>query len=147
MVKVIFVDLDNVLCNYKKAYLEAIEKYPEQAYPQAQYKFFENLEPIPGAVEGINFLRNHFEVFILTRPSVRNPLNYTEKRIWVEENIDVGMCKRLILSYDKTVVRGDYLIDDNIHTGLFKPEWEHIHFGSEKFLTWDDVISYFELIR
>ena len=147
MVKIIYVDMDNTICNYKKAYLEALEKYPEQAYPQAQYKFFENLEPMEGAIDGINFLRSHFEVFLLTRPSVRNPLNYMEKRIWVEKNLGIGMCKRLIISYDKTLLRGDYLIDDNVHTGLFTPDWEHIHFGSENFPGWADVISHFELIR
>jgi len=93
MVKIIYVDMDNTICNYKKAYLEALEKYPEQAYPQAQYKFFENLEPMEGAIDGINFLRSHFEVFLLTRPSVRNPLNYMEKRIWVEK-ILVLVCVR-----------------------------------------------------
>ena len=140
----IYVDMDGVVANYYKAYREAISLYPEQAYPQAQYKFFENLEPIYGAIEAMRFLNKYFNVFLLTRPSFRNPLNYTEKRVWVEKYLGIDMCKKLMLAPDKTVVRGDFLIDDNVHTGLFEPEWEHIHFGSEKFPGWVSVISYLD---
>ena len=141
---ILLVDMDNVVCDYESAHLESIKKFPEMAYPQAQYKFFENLKPMPGAIDGIDFLRGHFKTFFLTRPSVKNPLNYTEKRIWIEENIDYEMCKNLILCYDKTMVRGDYLIDDNVHTGIYKPVWDHIHFGSDKFPGWTEIIEYFK---
>lgn len=50
--------------------------------------------------------------------------------------------KRLILSHHKNLNKGDYLIDDRTKNGVDKFEGEHIHFGTEKFLNWNDVTNY-----
>ena len=142
MKKILLIDQDDVMADFNGAAIEALARTPGIKYPQSQYKFFENLKPIPGAIETINKLREYFDVIILTRPSVINPLCYTEKRNWVENYFDFEMARNTVLAYDKTGQRGDFLIDDNIHTGRWEPEWEHIHFGSEEFLNWDLVFEY-----
>lgn len=53
-----------------------------------------------------------FEVFILTAPSVLNPLSYTEKRLRTEKHLGFEWCSHLILSPNKFLFKGAILIDD-----------------------------------
>ena len=131
--KIVYIDMDNTLCDFRTAYLKALVNNPTQKYPQSEYLFFLNLKPIPNAIEAYNWLKERFIVKILTRPSVRNPLCYTEKRAWVEKYLGLDECENLILCCDKTLLKGDYLIDDCDQEGLFEPEWEHVKFGTEEF--------------
>lgn len=142
MKDICYFDMDDTMCNFIKAYRTFILKDPRIIYPQSLPNFFENLEPIDGAIEAYHKLKEKYNVKILTRPSVHNPLCYTGKRIWVEKYLGFDECRNLILACDKTLLRGSYLIDDCEQTGLFKPEWEHIRYGSAKFLTWDEILKY-----
>ena len=136
--KRIFVDLDDVMCNFSKAYLE--KKSPECYYPQSDYGFFRNLEPIEDSIESYKILENHYDVWILTAPSIHNPLCYSEKREWVEKHLGFETCKKLIISPNKGLLKGDYLIDDNIHEGF---EGELLHFGyNKKFPDWKSILNY-----
>jgi 5'(3')-deoxyribonucleotidase len=111
----IYVDMDDTLCNFTGAYQLAKERFPMQAYPQAGVDFFRKLAPLSGAVEGIKELaRRGHDVWILTKPSVLNPLCYTEKRLWVEDHLGLSWCERLIISPDKSLLMGDILIDDQL---------------------------------
>jgi len=140
--EVVYVDMDDTICKFRDAAWKALHENPGNKWPQSQYKFFENLEPIPGAIDGVNKLKTKYRVYILTKPSVLNPLSYTEKRVWIEKHLGFEMCHSLILCPDKTIARGNYLIDDVPQSGHFIPEWEHIHFGTEKFPDWESVLNY-----
>ena len=87
MKKLLYVDMDDVLCDYTGAYEFYRKSAPNELYPQSVRGFFENLKPIEGTVEAINTLANNFDLYLLTTPSTRNPLCYTEKRIWVETHL------------------------------------------------------------
>ena len=115
----VYVDMDDVLCDWMGAYDEARERVPGQKYPQAQMDFFRKLKPLPHAIEGINIMkwRGH-DVWILTKPSYMNPLCYTEKRLWVEDHLGLEWCDRLILCPDKSLLKGDVLIDDTPWPGF-----------------------------
>jgi 5'(3')-deoxyribonucleotidase len=52
------------------------------------------------------------------------------------------MLEKLILCPDKSLVKGDYLIDDDIKHGQLTFEGEHIRFGSSNFPDWKSVIKY-----
>jgi 5'-nucleotidase len=139
---ILLVDQDDVLADFIGAAANSIRLNPAIKFPQCQYKFFENLKPIDDAIESINKLKEYYDVCILTRPSVFNPLCYTEKRVWIEMFLGFDTCRNLILACDKTMVMGDYLIDDNIQTGRFKPTWKHIHFGHGEFKNWKMITEY-----
>ena len=139
---ILLVDQDDVLADFMGAYTNSIRLNPGIKFPQCQYKFFENLEPLENALESIHILQEYYDVCILTRPSVHNPLCYTEKRVWIETHLGFEICVNLILCYDKTMIMGDYLVDDAVHTGRFKPVWEHIHFGYGQFKNWKLVTEY-----
>ena len=138
--------MDEVLCNYSKSFNYIKNNY-DVKYPQSHYGFFRNLEPMKDAIESANFLfqQDIFDVYILTAPSVHNPMCYTEKRVWVEEHLGMDFVQRLIISPNKGLNRGDYLIDDH-DTGRGQEGFQgkFIHFGYGDFKDWKDVMKYFK---
>lgn len=143
--KIIYVDMDDVLCNFSKALREQYT-FSQPKPHQSKAGFFQNLPPLTKALESFNFLNQQeiFEVYILTAPSVLNPKSYTEKRIWVEEHLGMECVQRLIISPNKGLNKGDYLIDDHIKgRGQEGFEGRLIHFGSTEFPDWMAVLAYF----
>lgn len=140
--KIVYVDLDGVLCNFFKAARKALQDNPTQRYPQSQWGFFLKLEEIPGAIEGFKKLQDHFDVWILTRPSIWNIGCYTEKAAWVLEHLGFDTLEKLILSCNKSLLKGDYLIDDMDGDGQPDFEGEWIRFGTSKFPDWKSVVEY-----
>ncbi len=134
----IFVDMDNTLCAYTQRFREKRAAQPEVLYPQSQYGFFANLDPLPGAIEAYKALEEAYEVYILTAPSYKNPLCYTEKRVWVERHLGLETTPNLIICQRKEMLMGDYLIDDH----AYDFQGELIHFGTDRFPDWAAVLSH-----
>lgn len=139
---ILYVDMDDTICDYKGAFTRDINKFSNNKFPQSRWGFFANLEPIEGAIETLHELMEDFDVWILTRPSYLNPLSYTEKRIWVEKYFGIEFCKKLILCSDKSLLRGDYLVDDSSLCGQPEFEGEWIQYGVENYDTWEKVKTY-----
>ena len=137
--KKLYIDMDDTICDFSGRFIEHIKNEPGIKWPQSQYGFFVNLDPLPGAIEAVKELEKHYDVYILTRPSVFNPLCYTEKRVWIEKWLGIDMCHKLMLVPDKVLVPGDYLIDDADWSGF---KGEHIWFRTEKFPNWKAVLEY-----
>lgn len=142
-----FVDMDNVLCDFVKSYLEWKQEHPEITYPQSQFGFFSNLSPVEGAIEAFNKLDSKFDVYILTRPSVYNLMCYTEKADWVKRHLGFQFLEKLIIMCDKSMVKaeGAYLIDDDTQAGQLEFEGEFIHFKTDKFPSWEVTLKYLGL--
>lgn len=140
MKKRIYIDMDNTLCDFqsKSDEMKANSKGTLR-YPQSQYGFFTSLEPLPDALAAYRKLEEHFEVYILTAPSHRNPLCYTEKRVWVEQHLGLETTKNLIICKRKGLLRGDFLIDDHAYPEF---EGEQLLFGQAPFETWQKVLTY-----
>ena len=135
--EIVYVDMDDTICDWRCAYDKALKDYPEQKYPQAVMDFFRKLKPIPGAIEGFLKLTDvGYDVWILTRPSYMNPLCYTEKRLWVEDHLGIEWTQKLIISPDKALLKGDWLIDDYPWPGF---EGKQILYGSKEYPNWDAV--------
>lgn len=133
----IYIDMDDTICDFFGAAATAVIKTPEIAYPQSQYGFFTNLRPISGAVGAVLLLSKSYDIWFATRPSYENPLCYTEKRVWIEKHFGLEWCKKLIIIPDKSLLKGDILIDDTIWSGF---EGEQIHFGTAEFPNWEAVL-------
>lgn len=73
---IVYIDMDDVLCDYTGAHQKALQANHDIKYPQSQYGFFTNLAPNTGAVETVKALiqSTEYEPHILTAPSTRNPL-------------------------------------------------------------------------
>merc|ERR1711991_554908 len=77
---------------------------------------------MPGAIDGFNKL--------------------SEKYDWVVGNLMPHAYKRLILSHNKHLNAGDYLIDDRLANGAGRFKGELLQFGTEKFPDWDSILNY-----
>ena len=85
-------------------------------------------------------------MYILTAPSVRNPSSYTEKRLWVEEHLGLGAAYKLIISPNKGLNLGHYLIDDYTKgKGQENFEGRLLQFGSAEYPDWISIRRFFEL--
>jgi len=144
MPKIIYIDMDGVLCDFDGAMTRDKETYPDAVYPQSREGFYRGLRPIEGAIAAMDTLLKSANVkpYILTSPSIYNPLSYTEKRLWVEDHLGFEWVKRLIISPDKSLLIGDVLIDDHIEgRGQENFNGRLIHFGSPRFQNWANVID------
>jgi len=147
---IVYIDMDDVLCDYTTAFNNAIEETPSIAFPQSQYGFYANLTPITGAIESVKKLINSevFEPYVLTAPSTRNPFSYTEKRVWIEKYFGIEFTEKLIISPNKGLLKGDILIDDLISgRGQESFEGKIMQFGSANFPDWKTVIARLETLN
>ncbi|GAA4273742.1 hypothetical protein U6A24_02605 [Aquimarina gracilis] len=143
MKPIVYIDMDDVICNYTEAHRRALSRNPENHYPQSQFDFFRKLKPIYGALEGIQVLdQNNYQIYILTAPSENNPLSYTEKRIWIEEYLGFDFVSKLIICSNKSLLKGDYLVDDH-KSGKGQENFEGriLHYGSKQCKNWETVIK------
>ncbi|MBL8008276.1 MAG: 5'-3'-deoxyribonucleotidase [Ignavibacteria bacterium] len=130
------------------------EQYPEEYQDLVQEiyhspGFYQNLPPVSGAIEAVKEISESLNnVFLCTSPMIPKYENCVlEKYHWVYENLGGDWINKIIVTKDKTVVRGDVLIDDMPEiTGSMKPEWEHILYDqpynrnikNRKRLTWNN---------
>lgn len=145
--KRVYVDMDGVLCNFAKARAEELARDPSQPYPQAQFGFWMDLEPIEGAVEAFNALCANYDVWILSKPSFDNINSFSEKAYWVKKYFGPDISRKLILCGNKFLLIGDYLIDDDTRAGQREFKGSFIHFGTDQFPNWASVLKYFAFVK
>ncbi|MEH6650152.1 MAG: hypothetical protein V7707_09035 [Motiliproteus sp.] len=144
-VQVIYIDMDDTIADFRGAHQRAIKANPKVIFPQSRYGFFEGLKPIEHAIKRVKALLadERFDPYVLTAPSIRNPLSYTEKRIWIEQKFGLEFCNRLTISPHKNLLKGGFLIGDfDQGKGQEGFEGELIHFGSARFPDWLSVMEY-----
>lgn len=119
--------------------------------------FFANLPPIDGAIHAMHtLLASGLDVRICTSPISDYRHCVSEKFAWVEQHLGFEWTKRIVLTKDKTWVRGDILIDDKpVITGSLSPMWQHWIYSQSynqstnnpnPRITWSDVDSWQELL-
>lgn len=138
MKKIVYIDLDNTIADYVGFANEMNISLEDAKHIKG---FFKQLKPIPGAIESYNKLSEHFNVYILSTAPWSNPDALTEKLEWVKEHIP-NAYKNVIFSHHKDLNIGDYLIDDSTKNGAGNFTGEHIQIHSNKFPTWNDVMTY-----
>jgi len=171
---VILVDQDGPLTNETKRLFEVFrERFPEEAKRHSgernHFELIHNFSPHLGEVieeirrskgfylsfppveKGLTALKEMLElgheVFICTAPLSFYTYCVPEKFEWVERYLGKDFIHRLIITKDKTVAKGDVLIDDKPEIyGRLKPVWEHIIYdapynkgvNNKKRLNWDN---------
>lgn len=140
---IVMVDMDGVLCDIATLSKQKLKETPDLKYPQSQYGFFIELPEIPHSVDTVKLIAKYFDVWFLTAPSTRNPMSYAEKNYWIRHHFGQSWCDKLIICPDKSLLRADYLIDDNLKgRGQDKFQGDVIHYGSPKYRTMLEVYDY-----
>ena len=144
MDKIVYVDMDNVLVNFKTG-IEKLSQVDLELY-KGRYDeaphIFSKMEPMKNAIESYIKLCSKYDTYILSTSPWENPTALNDKLDWVKKHLGHHAHKRLILSHNKHLNHGDYLIDDRIKNGADKFEGELILFGGEKFPDWNAVMEY-----
>lgn len=170
---VILVDLDGVVVDWTRQFehdlaqffphleFEALEEFKTPTHLSLAHQnainfvkfrqdFYWDMLPIPGAIEGVKELAREHEVFFCSTPEPQNPTCASDKLDWVRNHFGEEWTHRVILTSDKTMVRGDILIDDRPDVvGAAIPEWEHVLFtqpynakvldGRRRLNSWSDA--------
>lgn len=155
---IVLVDMDNTLVDYDaefmkrwnamrpedkwnrvedRQYFEIEKNFDQSLYSTvreivASKDFFHELKPLPGAIEALREMdRAGLHVKLCTSPSLFNYSGSAEgKYYWCEQWLGEDWISRLIITRDKTVIRGRVLIDDkpSIHGACANPIWTQIVF-------------------
>ncbi|WP_019670784.1 5' nucleotidase, NT5C type [Eudoraea adriatica] len=142
--KILYVDMDNVLVNLpagmSKVDPEILKAYGDD--PDEIPGIFGLMPPLEQAIESYAQLSEWFNTYILSTAPWKNHSAWSDKVKWVQKYLGKPAYKRLILSHNKHLNLGDYLIDDRDANGAkdFQGEW--IHFKSELFPDWPAVMDY-----
>ncbi|MFA5887833.1 MAG: 5'-3'-deoxyribonucleotidase [Candidatus Nanoarchaeia archaeon] len=176
----VLVDMDDTLAETCKAFEEIWRKlhpdlicipaeqqptfYVDDCYPKEYIPLLKealkdpSLFVIPEATEGgleaITEMKSAgHEVFICTSPMSHYQNCVLEKYQWVEAHFGYEWTKRIILTMDKTIIKGDILIDDKPKiTGAAMPSWIHalydrsynrnVHKMRLTWKNWKDVLNF-----
>jgi 5'-nucleotidase len=151
---IILIDIDEVLADFEAALTSEWQKlYPHTLlFPSGSRKhyyigqdeegnkselvskiihregFFEQLQPLPGAIDAIKLMQHYnHQIYLVTSAGVSYPNAASEKYRWVERHLGKEFLSCLVITPAKSIVRGDILIDDR---PSFRDErlasWEHV---------------------
>lgn len=154
--KVILVDMDNTLVDWDSQFYSMMSRlHPhvplttretrinwsiERNYP-SQYErailgltnepeFWRTMPPMSGGIEAMKaMVTGGLNVFIVSTPDPQHTARCAKEKFdWVEHYLGQSWKNKVILTADKTLIRGDVLIDDkpNVCQGLHDPSWIHV---------------------
>ena len=136
--------MDGVLVNFQTG----IDRLPDSVKTQYEGNLdhvpgiFSLMDPMHEAIESYHILSDKFDTYILSTSPWENPTAASDKFAWVRKHLGSIAKKRLILSHNKHLNHGHYLIDDRPNNGADKFTGEWIQFGSDKFPNWKAVTDY-----
>ena len=159
--KTILIDFDGTIADWDEAIQRNLtnveaelehwslwDRYPdhhEEVHKIIHKKgFTESLLPFPNALSVLKRLSEKYQVFICSAIHPDFKYNSDEKLAWISRFLGPQWVNKTILAADKTMVRGDVLIDDKPRvTGSATPTWQHIHYGSSQCPNWDAIEKQF----
>ena len=130
----ICIDMDEVMVDNYQRYHELFEEKYQRTVDPAEYAggriydmpgitgirealyepgFFRHLPMMKHAREVVEELYRKHEVFIVTA-SMEFKHSFTDKWEWLEEHMPFIHWERIVFCGDKSIVHGDYMIDDKL---------------------------------
>lgn len=142
--KILYVDMDGVLVDFKSGINQLSEKTKtdyENRLDEAP-GIFSTMKPVQNAIEAITELHKYYDIYILSTAPWNNPTDWIDKLQWIQKYLPKIGHKRLILSHNKQLNKGDYLIDDRRANGVTKFEGKHIYFGKGNNKDWMAIYKF-----
>lgn len=140
--KILYIDMDGVIVDFQSGVNTLSEK--EKIEHKGKYckipNIFSKMVPMEGALKAVDKLSEKYDVYILSSPGWGNASAWSDKYNWVVKYLPL-MRKRLILSSNKGLNKGAYLIDDREYNSEGF-EGEFIHFGTDNYKDWDSILRY-----
>ncbi len=136
--------MDNVLVDFSSGIARLSQEELEMfkgRYDEAPH-IFSKMDPMDNAIESYIQLCSKYDTYILSTSPWENSTALNDKLEWVKKYLGQHAHKRLILSHNKHLNHGHYLIDDREKNGADKFVGELILFGGEKFPDWKSVMQY-----
>jgi len=144
--KIIFIDMDGVLVDLQSNIdnLRLINKEYTLLDGDMIPNVFRDPPCITYCKEAIGKLIkcNKYELFIASTSPFNNPQACSDKLYWLQEHFGDVFKKRVFFTHRKDLLIGDYLIDDRTSNGAGDFKGEFIHFNTEKFRGWKEVVNY-----
>jgi len=150
MKKVLYIDLDNVLVDFRSG----IDHLNQETITEYEGRLdevpgiFSLMDPVSGAVEAVKKLAEIFDIYVLSTSPWNNPTAASDKVEWIRKHFGKGeesaLYKRVIITHHKNLNKGDFLIDDRTKNGAGEFDGELIRFGTDRFKTWDLVLDYLQ---
>jgi 5'(3')-deoxyribonucleotidase len=148
MKKILYIDMDNVLVDFSSGMAACdpalLSEYDGRA--DEIPGIFSLMQPMPGAIAAYHEISELFDTYILSTAPWENPTAWSDKLEWVKRHLGAPAHKRLILSHNKHLNRGHYLVDDRPNNGAEAfgkvPGQEWIHFGHDDYTGWPEIAAY-----
>lgn len=147
--KILYVDMDGVIADFEAAIhkinpniffgLNPPDKGEVDQIVIDNPRMFTSLPAIEGGIEAVNRLAEYYEIYFLSSPMWEVPQSFMDKRLWIMARFGEWSKKRLILTHQKDLNIGDYLVDDRTANGASNFTGKHLLFGSEEFPNWKVV--------
>ena len=168
--KRVIIDMDHVMAAITQQYIQwyknhtgievdealLIGKPESEAFPDKDLiwkflyspGFFRTAPVIQGSQEVIEKLNNKYEVFIVSA-AMEFPQSLVEKYDWLQEHFSFISWKQVVFCGSKTVIKGDYMIDDHLKNLdyfdgeklLFTAAHNALVTGYTRVDTWQDVAA------
>lgn len=140
---ILHIDMDCVLADFCKGAEEhgfdRNMKAPPCMYEQG---FFLDLKPVEGSLKAVRALIGSglYDINILTQPLAYSPISYTEKVMWIGKWFP-ELLEKIIMTQDKTLIKGQYLIDDNLKWQGFEGRFVHFDPLKDSKRVWEDIVN------
>jgi 5'-nucleotidase len=152
---IILIDQDETLADFIGGFTKRwSEKYPKEPvvptdsylssrildhYPKESEEMVKSIYTAPGFIFGLDPIEGSIEairemdalghdVRICTSPLSSYNNCVVEKYAWIENHFGREFTRKMLLTKDKTLIRGDIMIDDSIPKGVMDPLWDFVVF-------------------
>lgn len=143
--KVVYFDMDNTLVNFDSG-IHQLSDYQKEKYSGRLDEvpgIFSIMNPITDMVELFNTMSEdeRFDCYVLSTSPWENPTAASDKIEWIKNYLPKAY-KRVILSHNKHLNVGDYLIDDRTANGAGEFGGELIQYGTDEFPNAESIKNY-----
>lgn len=141
MKKILYIDMDNVLSDFHSGLDRVLDSV------KARYTgkwdeipgIFTKMKPMPGAAKAFRSLSEIFDTYILSAAPWENPQAWADKVAWVKAHLGESANNRLILTHNKALFRGDFLISGSNDSDVESFQGTTINFDP-KHSAWPEIV-------